>query len=238
MQAMINGVGIEGADAAELRNAAIHELLRQEAVGRGLVDTVANEQAVVSGIELLLEREIVVPDPTEEELRRHYAAHASRYASGELVIASHILLQMTPGMPVMPLLARAESILHQAQANPTRFEQLARENSNCPSSETGGSLGQLQRGDTVPEFEATLFADNSVGLWPAVVRTRFGFHVLRIDRREAGRQLPFDMVRERVARDMRQQSLARALHQFVRLLAGHSQLEGVDLGGVGSPLVN
>ncbi|MFT4174219.1 MAG: peptidylprolyl isomerase [Rhodocyclaceae bacterium] len=237
-RASVNGVTVEASDAAGLRTAAMHELLRQTAIAEGLIEPAASDEAVTTGIEALLDRHVEVPTPGEEELSRYYAAHRTRYASGELVFASHILLQMTAGTPVNALLARAESLLHQAQASPSRFEQLARDNSNCPSAEVGGSLGQLQRGETVPEFEAALFGDTSIGIWPSVVRTRFGFHVVRIDRREPGRQLPFDLARERVARDLQQQTLAQALQQYVRVLAGRHAVEGVELGATPTPLVN
>jgi len=236
--ARINGVEVMAADIHALQAAAVQELLWQEAREQGLAPPDADEQAQILAVEELLEREIEMPHPDEHELQRYYHAHLTRYAAGELVFASHILLQMTPGTPVQALLARAEGILHYLQQHSDHFAQSARENSNCPSAEIGGSLGQLQRGETVPEFEAALFADQSVGLWPQLVRTRFGFHILRIDRREPGKQLPFDLVRERVAHDLQQAALAKALTQYVQILAGQASVEGVQLGATQTPLVN
>ncbi|MFA9441427.1 peptidylprolyl isomerase [Uliginosibacterium sp. sgz301328] len=238
LQATINGVTVESHTPGDLRAAAVQELLRQEAVAEGLLEPSASDDATAEALEALLEKHVSVPSPDEAELGRYFDAHRTRYSNGELVFASHILLQMTPGTPVAALLARAESLLHQVQANPARFEQIARENSNCPSAELGGSIGQVQRGDTVPEFESALFADGSVGLWPSIVRTRYGFHIVRIDRREAGRQLPFEAARERVAQDLQRQTLAQALQQYVRIVAGRSDIQGVDLDGASSPLIN
>lgn len=237
-EATINDIRIEADTRAELNNAAVQELLRQRALAVGLLEDGADDDTRAAALEQLLEQEVSVPQASDSELERYYTAHARRYCVGELVFASHILLQVTSGVDLPALQARAEAILRNVRDQPERFDQLARENSNCPSSELGGSLGQLQRGETVPEFDAALFSDQSVGLWPQLVRTRFGFHILRIDQRVPGKQMPFDVARERVAMDLQGQALTRALEQYVRILAGQAKVVGVDLGAVGVPLVN
>ncbi len=236
--ATINETRIEADDDAALPTAAVQELLRQRALHLGLLAADADDAHLSGALEQLLAQEVHVPQPEPEELARYYHAHISRYTAGELVFASHILLQMTPGMPVQALLGRAEAILHHVQSHPEDFEAAARENSNCPSGEVGGSLGQLQRGDTVPEFEQTLFADQSVGLWPQLVRTRFGFHIVRIDRREPGKVLPLDLIADRVQQDLQRQALDKALRQYVSVLAGAAKIEGVMLEQATSPLMN
>lgn len=237
-EATINDIRIEADTRAELNNAAVQELLRQRALAVGLLEDGADDDTRAAALEQLLEQEVSVPQASDSELERYYTAHARRYCAGELVFASHILLQVTSGVDLPALQARAEAILRNVRDQPERFDQLARENSNCPSSELGGSLGQLQRGETVPEFDAALFSDQSVGLWPQLVRTRFGFHILRIDQRVPGKQMPFDVARERVAMDLQGQAQTRALEQYVRILAGQAKVVGVDLGAVGVPLVN
>ncbi|GGP25268.1 peptidylprolyl isomerase [Silvimonas amylolytica] len=236
--ATINEVRIEAEDQHSLASAAVEELLRQRAVELGLLTPDAEDDDLAAGLEQLLAQEVHIPQPEAAELARYYEAHQSRYSAGELVWASHILLQMTPGMPVPALLTRAEGILHYVQAHPEHFEASARENSNCPSAETGGSLGQLQRGDTVPEFEQSLFADQSIGIWPQLVRTRYGFHILRIDQREPGKVIPLDAITERVRKDLQRQALNKALAQYVSVLAGSAQIEGVTLDRATSPLMN
>ncbi|WP_024301915.1 peptidylprolyl isomerase [Pseudogulbenkiania sp. MAI-1] len=229
LTARINDVEIVAATPADLRHAAVQELLRQRAVTLGLLAADADEAATAAALEQLLEREVPVPQAGDEEIERHYLANPGRYTAGELVFASHILLQVTERTPIQPLLARAEAILHQVQADASRFAELAQDMSNCPSAQVGGSLGQLQRGDTVPEFEAALFADGSVGVLPRVVRTRYGFHIVKVERREPGRLLPLAMIRDRVASDLAEQSLSRALRQYLERLAANAEMDGMDL---------
>jgi peptidyl-prolyl cis-trans isomerase C len=64
----------------------------------------------------------------------------------------------------------------------------------------------------------------AVGVLPRLVLTRHGFHVVRVDRREPGRLLPFEAVREPLARHLEEQVRANALRQYVGVLEGGSPL--------------
>ena len=227
----VNGVEVDSAPAAA------RELLRQQAVAVGLLAEGAPDSEIDPAIERLLEREVRVPDPDEAECRRFYDAHPALFASGELAAVRHILLQVTPGVPVGALRAKAEQVLSELLRAPERFEALARECSNCPSAQHGGNLGQLQRGETVPEFEDVVFGGTWTGIHAQLVKTRFGFHILAVDRRAPGRRAPFEAVRGQVAERLRAATLERALAQYVRVLAGQGDVRGVDLGAVATPLV-
>ena len=160
-----------------------------------------------------------------------------RFVSGELVAARHILFQVTPGAPIDALRNKAEATLSELLKAPARFDAMARECSNCPSGQHGGNLGQLQRGDTVPEFEQALFDGPWSGIRPQLVKTRFGFHILAVDRRAPGRAVPFELARTSIAEQLRARVLERALTQYVRVLAGRADVRGADLGAAHTPLV-
>nr|WP_239538577.1 peptidylprolyl isomerase [Dyella mobilis] len=234
---MVNGVEVQEQDWPSPQLAAAHELLRQHAVMRGWLDDDAAPELVEQAIERVLAEEVHVPDPDEAACRRYYAQHLPRYRSGELVSARHILLQITPGTSVPAMRAVAEAMLGELRAQPELFAERARSQSNCPSGELGGELGQLQRGATVPEFEQALFEDAPLGVLPRLVKTRFGFHIVAVDQRIPGVQLPFEHVRERVAEDLRREAETLAIHQYVRVIAGKAQLQGVELDAASSPLV-
>jgi len=212
-------------------------LLRQRAVASGLAAEDVSGGALDAAIERLLEREVRTPEPTAAECRRFYDAHPELLASGELVAARHILFQVTPGVPVGALRERAEQTLAVLLKEPARFAALARECSNCPSGRQGGNLGQLQRGETVPEFERALFEGSWTGILDQLVRTRFGFHIVAVDRRAAGKGPPFEAVQDKVAERLRKVALERALAQYVRVLAGAANVQGIDLGAAVTPLV-
>jgi peptidyl-prolyl cis-trans isomerase C len=125
--------------------------------------------------------------------------------------------------------ARAERVLIEVLHEPERFADLARQVSNCPSDQQGGNVGQLSRGDTTPEFEAALFRPGPTGILRQVIKTRFGFHIVAIDRRIPGETPLFDLVKDRIAEWLKARTEQRALRQYVSILAGAARLTGVDL---------
>jgi peptidyl-prolyl cis-trans isomerase C len=78
---------------------------------------------------------------------------------------------------------------------------------------------------------------HGIGLRPRLVHSRYGFHIVEVLGRKQGRQLPFEEARERIAVQLAQQSRAKALHQYIQLLAGQSQVDGINLVAADSPLV-
>ena len=190
MRVSVNGVDVTAKPDMSNELGAARELLRQRAVAVGLLDGASTGEATIDeAIEDLLAREVVTPLPTEEECRRYYEAHRREFESGDLVHARHILFQVTPSVHVPEIRARAERTLNELLREPERFAALAAETSNCPSGQHGGNLGQLGRGDTVPEFEKALFRLGPTGVLRELVRTRHGFHILAVDRRIPGKKL-------------------------------------------------
>jgi peptidyl-prolyl cis-trans isomerase C len=225
---------------AARRALAIRELLLQRAREIGLAALGAPGDGSVTEdelIDLLLTREVAVPQPTEEECRRYYEANAARFRTGDLIEASHILFAVTPGAPLNEIRATAEATLKAVISDPARFAELAASHSNCPSGAQGGNLGQLRRGETVPEFESALFDGAATGVLPRLISTRYGFHVVHVARRIEGRLLPFEMVQQRIAEYLEDKVRHTAYRQYVQILAGGAQVSGVDLNAAASPLV-
>jgi peptidyl-prolyl cis-trans isomerase C len=238
MTASVNGIAVAPDEGEPLELAAVRELLRQRAVVDGLLDPDEADAALVAeATEELLSREVSTPEPIEDEMRRYYDSHAAEFRSGDLVNVRHILFQVTAAVNVPQIRARAEETLNILLKQPEQFGDLARELSNCPSGENGGILGQLGRGDTVPEFEKVLFSPGRTGVSRDLVKTRFGFHIIAVDQRIPGKVLPFELVRDQIATRLKAVVEARALRQYVNVLAGGAVLEGVDLGATATPLV-
>ena len=246
----VNGVPLAQPDetlaADELRQRACTELLRQEAIAAGLLDADdpapvqgAISEAAGSAIEALLERELPTPEPSEEACRRHHAANLARYAIGERALVRHVLFAVTPGVDVNALRQRAEACLIDLRSSSgnDRFATVAASTSNCPSGAQGGELGWLTAADCAPEFARELLGHTEIGVLPRLVHSRFGLHVVEVLARESGVQPSFESVRAAVAQSLRQQSFATALRQYLQLLAGQAQVQGVELDAATTPLV-
>ena len=90
----------------------------------------------------------------------------------------------------------------------------------------------------MPEFETFLFNLEPGQICPVPVKTRFGYHVLRLDRRIEGRQLPFEAVRDRIADYLREHVWRRAVSQYLQLArVGQAEIRGIELNGASLPLV-
>ena len=232
--AKVNNATIVAQGEEEIRVAVVRELLCQRAADLGLFEDGANQD---TAIERLLDLEARTPEPTEAECRRYYDAHLTEFRSGDLVAARHILFGVTPGTPIDALRAKAEETLHTLKHEPERFDELARQLSNCPSGQQGGNIGQVTRGECVEEFDAALFENGGVGVLSRLINTRYGFHIVSVEQRIEGRQLPFETVKEQIAERLATQVGTKALAQYVRVLAGQAHIEGVDLHASDSPLV-
>lgn len=261
VQPTVNGVTIpDAAIAAEMQNhpaesaeaawaeaaraLAVRELLLQEARRQGLepppsADGDARRTEEDALIDRLLDAEVALPVADEATCRRYYERNRARFRSPDLFEPAHILFSAAPDdhAAYAAAVQAAKLLIAELQRAPERFADLARTHSACPSAGVGGSLGQVGRGQTVPEFETFLFALEPGQLCPVPVKSRYGVHVLRLDRRIDGRELPFEAVHERIAQYLDEAVWRRGCAQYLQILAGRSDIRGVDLTGGETPLV-
>jgi peptidyl-prolyl cis-trans isomerase C len=228
------------AEALAVKTLLLAEADRLEIAAGTLTDskgrTLAPEDA---RIEALLEQEVKTPDADDEACQRYFEQHRERFNSPDLVEASHILIAASRDdePAYTKAVAEAELLLAEVKNSPDKFEALARARSACPSAEQGGNLGQLGPGQTVSEFETFLFNLEEGQLCPVVVKTRFGAHILRLGRKISGEKLPYEAVKAKIGDYLEEASWRRAIAQYVGMLIGRSELEGVALQGHDSPLV-
>lgn len=238
---------VEEAREAAARALAARELLLQTAAQRGIDRPDPPEQGQEDEretddealIRTLIAREVETPEPDAETCQRFYQQNLKRFRSPDLFEAAHILFPADPKDAEASARAKeqATAVLAKVLAAPQRFADLARELSACTSAAHGGNLGQITRGQTVPEFETFLYNLEPGQICPVPVKTRFGYHVLRLDRRIEGRQLPFEAVRDRIADYLREHVWRRAVSQYLQLLVGQAEIRGIELSGARTPLV-
>ena len=219
-------------DAA--RGLVIRELLLQQAERLKLPADMDEEVRLAQ----VLEKSLNVPDPTEQDCERFYAANPGRFRSPTLMAVSHILLAAAPD--------DAEERIRQEEAGRqllsslldgrARFSELAKQYSECESRHQGGSLGQISRGQTVTEFERPVLALQE-GLHPALIESRYGWHIVRVDQRIEGQALPYEHVKPQIRQYLSESVTRRAMRQFLQVLAAEAGVEGVDLALPDSPLM-
>ncbi len=212
----------------------VRELLLQEA-GRQSVAGDTPEEIIAA----LLEDAVQTPEADEVTCRRYYDNNRRRFRSPDLYEARHILIAADPGDEEARVAAtrKAMTLLAALGRNADSFAALAREHSDCPSKGSGGHLGQVTRGSTVPEFETYLCSLDEGELCPTPVESRYGIHIVQLLRRETGRDMPYDAVREKIAEYLRDHAWRMGVRQYIQVLAGQARIEGIDLSAATSPLV-
>lgn len=218
------------------RALAVRRLLLEEAARRGVAAEPiefgagrreTEEEAVIRS---LLEQALAIEPPGEKEIRAAYERAPDRYVSPALFEASHILLAAPPGDSAARAAARekAEAVLAVLRSDPKAFGRLAQSESDCPSRDQAGRLGQFPEGEMVPEFDAALLRLEEGSIAAAPVETRFGLHIVRLDARANGEPLPFEVVRGRIAEALEKTAWARTARCFVARLVAQAEIEGVE----------
>jgi peptidyl-prolyl cis-trans isomerase C len=228
----------EAAWIAAARALVVRELLLQEARRldleaspepdeAGRID--AEEDALIRE---LLDRQVQTTPPSEEECCRYYESQVGRFRTADLFEAAHILIEPESRDEAgwADAEARARAIAQQVGDDATAFAAAAREMSGCTSAPLGGSLGQVRRGELVQEIQSVLEAlsDRTTSREP--VRSRFGWHVVRLQHRSEGRVVPFEAVRDKIVDTLEARCWAIAAGRYVAALAARAQIEGVTLG--------
>lgn len=145
----------------------------------------------------------------DEEVNAYYKSHADRYKEGETRRASHILIRAAKDAPeaeVTAAKAKAEQLLAQVRKTPGDFAKLAKDNSQDPGSAAkGGDLDWFARGAMVKTFEDTAFMLKE-GQISEVVRSDFGFHVIRVTGVRPERVKPLAEVKAQIVDEIKRET--------------------------------
>jgi peptidyl-prolyl cis-trans isomerase C len=218
------------------RALVVRELLLQRARHLGLAPQPisdeddrreTDEEALIRAV---VECEVAVPEPDDETCRRYYERNNARFRSPDIYEASHILFAALPDDREAYAQARADAgaVLATLRDSPENFAALAKAYSRCPSGEQGGNLGQLTKGQTTPEFERALVSLVPGELCAEPVATRYGIHLIRLERKHPGRVMPYEAVAERIADYLRESVRRRADAQYIARLASAAVIDGID----------
>lgn len=228
-EAAIAEAMIDYADAPKPREAAVRSLVVRTLLRQRAVALQIEAETEEAALEKVLEREVEMPPVSDEEIRRYFDGNRKKFRSGDLFEVRHILFDTKAGDSDPEVLKKAERALFHLKNDPASFERVAREESICSSSKTGGQLGQISEGAVVPEFWSALTAFGKTGLLPQLVESRFGHHVVQVDRVALGQDLPFEAVEARIRAFLAQLIEQRKHQEYLARLIEQSDIRGVDL---------
>jgi peptidyl-prolyl cis-trans isomerase D len=153
----------------------------------------------------------------EQDLQRYYNDNKDRFRVEDRVKVSHILFKTTgkTGEEIDAIRKKAEEVLKRARAGED-FAKLAKENSDdAQTTAKGGDLGWLVRGQTVPEFEQAAFS-LSVGTISEVIKTVYGFHILKVEAREKAHLRALQEVAPEITPQVRAEKASRLTDELAQ----------------------
>src|SRR5450756_1282026 len=169
------------------------------------------EQAKVEYAKFSVDDLLTKVEVSKEDVRKYYDEHQNDFGTPEERHAAHILISVSAAASQAEqdaAKAKAEQLLQQARQNPAKFAELARKNSQDPGSAAkGGDLGFFGRGMMVKPFDDAAFA-LKVGEISGLVKSDFGYHIIKLIAVKPSRVLPFDEAREGIVNKLRQQKAA------------------------------
>ncbi len=193
-----------------VENYILHQLLFEEGIRRGL----DQDPDILRQIEDMNRRLVVqklvkelqaVPPITEEQIAAYYEGNQARYSTTTLR-ARHILVREED---------TADELRDKLETEPESFADLAKEHSvDTASARKGGDLGFFGHGRMVPEFEAAVFALRDPGDLSAVVKTQYGYHIIKLEERRDGAGKPLDQVREQIRASLRHEAVQNRTQEY------------------------
>ena len=174
---------------------------------------------------VLLDPAVLSPlvEVTDREIELYYQDHRDEFAQEEEACARHILVKVGSGPegeghPEADARRIAETLLERVRAG-ADFGELARASSEDPgSAANGGDLGCFPPGRMVPEFDDAVFAMEP-GEVSDLVRTSFGYHVIRLDSRREETTLPLEAVKDRVRQILSERKMTERGDEISQALA-------------------
>lgn len=166
---------------------------------------------------------------SDDEVLEFYNSNPEIFERDEQVRARHILIKVGDGAdPEADQRARQRAEQARARAVAGEdFAELARELSEGPSAPMGGDLGFFSRATMAPPVADAAF-ELEPGEISDVVRTRFGYHLIRVeDRRPAG-SIPFDEAEDQARTFLTNQKTAETVGTLLKTLYENAEIETLD----------
>jgi len=191
---------------------ALEELLRKDIVINNLVVKEIVPKVTVS----------------DADARKFYDENIAKFKQPEQIKASHILCKVDPKASAeekKKAKEKATALLKEIKAG-KEFTELAKTNSDCPSSKQGGDLGLFGKGQMVPPFESAAFALKP-GEVSDVVETQFGYHIIKVTEKKDAGAAKFEEVQDRIQEYLKNQKIQKGVLDYIAKLKEKAKIEKI-----------
>jgi len=205
----------------ELANRGMDRQALSRELGRNLV--------VQKYIEENITKKLAV---TPAEISDYYSGHPDEFKHPDMIRTSHILIALPENATEDQDKAarqRATALMERAK-KAEDFAKLAKENSMDPSASQGGDIGLTQKGELAPEYEDAA-AKLKVGEISGVVKTSYGYHIIKLTDRKTAGTATLDEVRTQLTAFLKNQKEDAEVAKVVKILQGSAKIEILLPGG-------
>ena len=151
----------------------------------------------------------------EQAAKEQYLAHKADYVVPEVVDVQHVLITQK-GRTEDDAKALAEKVHSEAVANPAAFDELVMKYSEDPMKAEGkGRIPDATSGRFVPEFAAAAKKLTAVGEISPLVKTPYGYHVLKLTRKVPAKPQDFAAVKDQLIAKLKQDYIADQRRAFL-----------------------
>lgn len=186
--------------------------LTAEQLKKNIHDGLMRHQVITKEI---VEKVSVTPQETEA----YFKDHKDKYVQEESVHARHILIKVAAdASPEDDKKAKdqATTVLDKAKKGED-FAKLAQEYSEGPTKDRGGDLGYFGRGQMIQPFEEAAFSLKT-GEIGGPVRTKFGYHIIKVEDKKESKQLTYEEVQDRVKEDLTTEKVNTRYQEYIEAL--------------------
>ena len=157
--------------------------------------------------------------PTQKEISNFYTENKDKFSSQESVHVRHVLVTINAGDDEKTKTEKKAKIeaLRKQIVDGADFAEIAKNNSDCPSKDNGGDLGEVKKGQTVKPFEDAAFSQEKNVIGP-VVTTEFGHHIIQVLGRTPAKIVKLEEVKDQIALYLEQQKQSEAFSQLTAKL--------------------
>lgn len=200
----------------------IEKELRESKINLSFISLSATEYAKAQPVSESEVQKALTQADFAKKVEDNYKANQSTYDKPEQVRALHILFKSASDKDDEAR-SKAESVLKKLSSE--SFEKLARQFSDDPGSKSkGGDLGYFSKGQMVKEFEEAAFG-LPVGKTSGLVKSPFGYHIIKVLDKKAAFKSTFDSVKSQIASQLLSNKKYLEFTQDVEKKLAASQLE-------------
>ena len=163
---------------------------------------------------------------TDAQNKEFYDTHPELFKKPEQVKASHILIKAEPSASEADK-AAARKKIEEVQAKlkkGEKFDALAKEHSQCPSSSKGGDLGYFSRGQMVKPFEDAAYAMEP-GQVSDIVTTQFGYHLIQVVDKKPESTTAYEEAKDKIGNHLRQEKMIEGVNTYIQKLKADAKIQ-------------